>query len=132
MTSPVPLQKVPLSSRTRRSASDAGQHSPSTAKQKNNCDLSAEQLRQALSDFRTKLDASTEGLSSPSRRALERELTLTIQAIDMEPPEMRDQSSSGANESVAPDGWLARMIDERLDLRLGKDSREKAGNKEMS
>ena len=128
-SSALPSHKVPLTSRAKRSASDAGQRSPPTAERTSDSISSVGQICRTLRDYRNRLTASSDSLSHDEGQELERELTLTIQAVGTKTHKSHKQSSSGEIEGNALDGWLARMIDERLALQLSNSSCEKTENK---
>ncbi|KAL8827201.1 MAG: hypothetical protein Q9191_003335 [Dirinaria sp. TL-2023a] len=128
-TSALPSHKVPLMSRAKRSASDAGQHSPNTAESTCDSSPSIKQICRTLRDYRSRLTASSDSLSQDDGRELERELTLTIQAVGMKTYKSHETSSSAATEDSALDGWLTRMIDERLALKLNESRSDKAEEK---
>ena len=124
-----PAHKAPQLSRTKRSASDAGQRSPSTVESTSESAPSVEQFCQSLRDYRERLTASSKSLSYVEAQKLERELTLTIQALGTKIYQSHEQSSNGDSEGNALDGWLARMIDERLALKLKQAGGDEKDNK---
>ncbi|KAL8797193.1 MAG: hypothetical protein Q9195_000660 [Heterodermia aff. obscurata] len=112
-----------LASRTKRSSSDAARHQPRGALDSNEVVPSAETLCGTLRAFRKRLEVSTEKLHTDIGQELERELTQTIHAVDQKTH--KDQQAGHDTSATEPaDGWLTRLIDERLSLRLGVGTRK--------
>ena len=127
-TSPtVANPQVKQTSRSKRSSLDAARHQPSSALDLSEVVVSAETLCEALRAFRKRLEISTEKLHAEVGQELERELTHTIYAIDQKTH--KDQQASHATSATEPvDGWLTRLIDERLSLKLGDSIRKQDKN----
>ena len=106
--------QVRLASRTKRSSSDATGHQSSSALDSSEVVPSAETLCGNLRAFRKQLEVSTEKLHTDVGQELERELTQTIHAVDQ-----KTHNDQQASHATSVDGWLTRLIDERLALRLG-------------
>lgn len=117
-------EKVTLASRTKRSSSDATRHRPSTSLSPDDIAPTAESLCRYLHAFRTRLEISAEKLEADIGQRLERELVQTMHVVRQEMQETQ-QMSNEASTSNPIDGWLARLIDERLALRLGDAVDEK-------
>lgn len=115
---PVPLRQTPLASRTKRSSSDASLHRPPTTQKTADLASLTDKLCLSLQAFRKELDASAASLASTKANQLERELTLTLHAIGARKTGSDQHASSGANQDDLMDGWLAKMIDDRLALKL--------------
>ena len=119
--------QVNLASRTKRSSSDAARYRPSGALDSNQVVPSAETLCGTLRAFRKRLEVSTEKLHTEVSQELERELTQTIYAVEQKTH--KDQQASHAASTTEPvDGWLTRLIDERLSLKLGDSIRKENKN----
>ena len=127
-----PLSKGALASRTRRASSDA--HSPHAPAAEDNHNLmsSTHHVCQNLRGYRDSISASSDILTSEMAEELEQQLALTLTAIRTKTKSSNERTSDEANQDGSMDGWLARMIDERLALRLGAGGSEngKLGEKE--
>lgn len=111
-------QTVTLVSRTKRSSSDAVRYHPARASKSDEGIPSAESLCRSLHAFRNRLEVSTEDLKAEIGQDLERELAQTMYAVGQKTQKsQRPSNETSATDPV--DGWLARLIDERLSLRLG-------------
>lgn len=113
-----PPKKASTAFRAKRSSSDASPRYPPGAKRFDDIVSLSEKVCQTLHDYRGRISASSRSLNSVQAEQVERELTLTIHAIKATTRRRDEQSSVGVNEDGSIDGWLAKMIDERLALRL--------------
>ena len=112
-----PPQKASAASRAKRSSSEASPRYSPGAKCSDDIVSLSEKVCQTLRDYRGRISASSRSLDSMEVEQVERELTLTIHAIKAITRRSDEQSSIGVNEDSSIDGWLAKMIDERLALR---------------
>lgn len=113
-----PPRKASAASRANRSSSDASPRYPPGAKCSDDIVSLSEKVCQSLRDYRGRISASSRSFNSVQAEQVERELTLTIHAIKATTRKSDEQSSVGVNEDGSIDGWLAKLIDERLALRL--------------
>ena len=114
----VSSRKVTLASRTKRSSSDASRHHLPVATYPNDLVSSTKQLCQYIREYRERIDTSSDMLAQETAEQLERELALTIHAVGPRTKRRDEQSNEGANGNGSLDGWLAKMIDERLAVKL--------------
>ena len=126
------VPKVALASRTRRASSDAHSRHALAAEDNRNLISSTHHVCQNLRGYRDRISASSEILTSEMAEELEQQLALTLTAIRTKTKSPNKRTSDEANQDGSMDGWLARMIDERLALRLGVGGSEngKVGEKE--
>lgn len=117
-------QKVTLASRTKRASSDAARHHSGTSQSPDDIAPTAETLCRYLHAFRSSLEVSAEKLEPEIGQRLERELIQTMNVVGQETQETQPMSSEASTTNPI-DGWLARLIDERLALRLGDAVDEK-------
>lgn len=114
----MPPKEVASAFRAQRSSSDASPRYPPRAKCSDDLVSLSGKLCQTLRDYRGKISASSRSLNSDEAEQVERELTRTIHTVKTVTRRSDEQSNGGANEDSSMDGWLAKMIDERLALRL--------------
>jgi WD40 repeat protein len=113
-----PPKKESAAFRAKRSSSNASPRYQIGTKCSDNLVSLSEKVCQTLREYRGHISASSRSLNSVQAEQVERELTLTIHAVKATTRRSDEQASGGANEDGSIDGWLAKMIDERLALRL--------------
>lgn len=82
----------------------------------NDLNTSAEQMCTSLRELRKQLNSSTESLKRHAAEDLERELNLTLRAMSEKPK--RNQAVTETIGGELLDEYIARMIDERLALKV--------------
>ena len=107
--------KASLASRIKRSSLDASLLHGSSNGDSNLQMSRTEQLCQTLRNYREKISSE---LPPDLAEQLEKELTLTLHAIRPRMKGSYNDSEDGIHQDGS-DGWLAKMIDERLALKLG-------------
>lgn len=110
--------RVALASRTRRSSLDANVCSRRVGKIDETASPT-EQLCQALRIYRERIALSSEVLALGMADQLQQELTFTAHTVRTKAEGSSEESANGVRPEVSMDGWLARMIDERLALKMG-------------
>lgn len=110
-----PSPKMTIITNTRRSSLDGRHRVKSTGNQPSNLNLAAEHICTSLRLYRKRLSSSTGSLKPHTAQELERELKLTIHAIDEQT--RRSQVANGMITGDLLDEYLARMIDERLAIK---------------
>ncbi|KAL8738136.1 MAG: hypothetical protein Q9181_001042 [Wetmoreana brouardii] len=129
-TSPPFSPRVNLQSRTKRSSLDERHLTVSTG---SSHDISgtANQISQSLRDFRTQMAMSTETLDSDTTQALQTELHRMSTVLRQGTGHIGTKSEGTSNKSF--DDYLAKMIDNRLALRLKSEVQTDAveGNRDI-
>ena len=83
----------------------------------------AEDLCRNLRTFRRRLEDSTDELEPDLVQELKQELAFTMYAVS-EKAKGLQQVGQETNADNPADEWLARLIDERLSIRLGENVKE--------
>lgn len=125
-----PSGKASVAFRAKRSSLDASPRYPPGAKCSDDMVSLSEKVCQTLRDYRGRISASSRSLNFVQAEQMERELTMTIHAIKATTNKSNEQPSVGANSDGSIDGWLAKMIDERVALRLESAASEDGKVKE--
>ena len=109
--------KKPGGSIRSKPSSNDGRYRRKSTSNLNDLTMAAEQICKSLRAYRKKISSSTEILKPDNANELERELKLTLDAVNE-----RTKRTQAANEMMSGDlldAYLAKMIDERLAV-LGK------------